>query len=486
MHYSKIFVFTFTTACLAGCVAVGPDFQTPKAPLTSRYTEKALPPKTSDTKNVTAGNAQQFQAGHNIPAQWWTLFRSPALNALIVQGLNNNPSLESAQAAIRRAQENLNEAVGTALFPSVDASLAANRQRASNSALGAEGNTIFNLYNASVNVSYNLDFFGGAHRYREGLLAQINYQQFEREGTLLTLSANIVTTAVSEASTRAQISATAELIRSQETQLTVVQKQFNLGGVSQADVLKQQTQLAQTRATLPPLQKQLGKLRNSLAVLTGSLPSEAHLPVLRLEDLTLPTQLPISLPSRLVQQRPDVRASEALLHYYSAQVGVAIANRLPKITLTGSYGYSSNQSHELLTPDSILWNLGGQLLQPVFKGGALKAKQNAAIADYDKAVADYKTQVLKAFQEVADALHAIQTDAQALKTQVQAERAASATYLLTQKQYKLGAISYLERLDAERQYQQTRISRIQAQAARYADTAALFQALGGGWWNSSQ
>ncbi len=486
MRYAQFLPFILITATLTGCgvTAVGPNFKAPAAPTTARYTPQQLPASTASTKRAIAGgNAQHFQAGEDISAQWWTLFRSHALNTLIAKGLKNSPTLEAAQAAIRQAEANLDAAIGTGLFPSISAQMGANRQRASNSSMGFEGGDIFNLYNASVNISYNLDFFGGAYRDREGLEALVNNHQFQWEAAYLTLSTNIVTTAVNEASLRAQIGATEELIRSQESQLNIVQKQFELGGVSQADVLTQKTQLEQTRATLPPLQKNLGQFRNALAMLTGELPSEAELPTFRLDDLTLPTKLPLSFPSRLVQQRPDVRAAEALLHSASAQIGVAIANRLPQISLTSSFGSSTNESHALFGPNTSLWALGGALTQPIFSGGALRAKQAAAVAAFDQAAAQYKETVLKAFQNVADVLLAIQTDAQALKTQEQAERVANAAFLLVQQQYKLGAVSYVARLDAERQYQQARIARIQAQAARYADTAALFQALGGGWWN---
>jgi NodT family efflux transporter outer membrane factor (OMF) lipoprotein len=483
MSHFKVLPLIFISAGLAGC-AVGPNFKTPAAPTTSRYTAQPLPAKTTSTANVIpGGNAQHFQTGQDIPAQWWTLFRSKELNALIIKGLKNSPTLEAAKASISQAQANLDVAVGTGLFPSISAQAGSTRQRGSNNNIGLDDSNIFNLYNASVNVSYNLDLFGGAYRYREGLYAQIDKAQFEWEAAYLTLATNIVTTAISEASLRAQINATEELIRSQENELVIVEQQFHLGAVSQADVLTQQTQLAQTRATLPPLQKNLGQFRNALAVLTGELPSEAQLPTFHLQALTLPTQLPLSVPSRLVQQRPDVRAAEALLHAASADIGVAIANRLPQISLTGSYGSVTNQSHNLFGSNASVWALAGALTQPIFNGGALLAKQRVAVAAFDQAAAQYKDTVLKAFQNVADALNAIQADARALKTEAEAERVAFAAFSLVQQQYKLGAVSYIARLDAERQYQQARIARIQAEAARYADTAALFQALGGGWWN---
>lgn len=467
---------------LTGC-AVGPSYQQPAAPNVNGYTEKPLPTQTASTAG-NAGAAQSWDNGADIPAQWWQLFNSQALNDLINRGLANSPNLTAAQAALRQAQENLNAEIGTGLFPSISAQLSAQRSQSSNASSGQSGSAgIFNLYNASVNVSYNLDIFGATRKQIASLQAQVDYQRFQWEAAYLTLTSNIVTTAINEASVRAQIAATNELIAAQQQQLNIVQKQVGLGGASQMDVLSQQTTLAQTQATLPPLQKTASQLRNTLAVLVGAFPSQANLPNLQLEQLRLPTRLPVSLPSSLVQQRPDVRASEALLRQANAQVGVATANLMPQLQLTGSLGSSSNTTSGLFGPGSGVWNIGAQLLQPIFQAGALQAKRRAASAAYDQITANYQQVVLQAFQNVADTLNALQTDADALRAQTQAENAARASLNLTQRQYKLGGVSYINVLDAQRQYQQTRINRIQAQAARYADTAALFQSLGGGWWN---
>lgn len=466
---------------LSSC-AIGPDFQQPTAPTAKSYTEKPLSTETASVIGTgPAGQAQQFMNGQDIPAQWWTLFRSPELDNLIKVGLNNSPNLVAAKARLRQAQENLNAQVGSAVLPTVDASFSPQREREVD-AINQTTQT-FTLYNASVNISYTLDIFGGSRRAAEALASQVDYEKFQMEAAYLTLTSNIVTTAVTVASLQAQIQASNNLIRAQQEQLAIVQKQFNLGGVSNADVLTQQTQLAQTRATLPTLEKNLAQTRHALAVLVGAFPSEIQLPTFELNKFELPTQLPVSLPSVLVRQRPDVRAAEALLHKASAEVGVASANLLPKFTLTGSYGFSSNKTSTLFDNTSVLWSLGGQVLQPIFRGGSLQAQRRSAVAAYDEAAANYKKTVLQAFQNVADSLRALETDAQALRAQKQAENAAQNALALTQKQYRLGSVSYLNLLNAQRQYQQTRINRIQAQAARYTDTAALFQALGGGWWN---
>ena len=476
---------TMTIGVLAGC-AVGPDFKTPKAPTTNVYTAGALPAKTSSAPGP-AGAAQRFASGQDIPGEWWTLFHSDTLDRLIRQALADNPTLVAAKARLREAQENRRAGLG-ALFPNIDANASASRQKISGASIGQPETDIsaFNLFNASVNVSYALDIFGGTRRALEALQSQIDYQQYQLEGAYLTLTSNIITTAVQEASLRAQIISTKNIQALQEKQLSVVENQFRLGGASRADILAQKTQLAQTQATLPPLEKALAQTRHLLAVLTGRLPHEgAELPEFSLTEIDLPEELPVSLPSSLVRQRPDIMASEALFHAACAQVGVATAYLYPQITLTGSYGFAATNVGDLFNSNAVVWNLGAGLLQPIFHGGTLTAKRRAAIAAYDQAEAQYRSTVLQAFQNVADALRALEMDANALKAQADAEAAASDTFDLTQKEYQLGAVSYLSLLNAERQYQQSQIGLIQAQAARFADTAALFQALGGGWWNRS-
>ena len=475
--------FAVAGAMLSGC-AVGPDFHQPEAPKTNAYTAGVMPEKTVSAP-VIAGDAQRFVSGQDIPEQWWTLFHSEGLDQLIRQALQDSPTLAAAQATLRESQENLRAQYGSALFPSVDANLSATREHISGAAFGPGGKpSLFNLYNASVKVSYALDLFGGARRELESLRSEVDYQRFQLEGTYLTLTANIVTTAVKEASLRAQIEATQDIASSLEKQLDVVESQFELGAVSRSDVLAQRTAVSQTRATLPPLEKNLAQTRHLLAVLIGKLPSETTLPEFKLDALMLPQDLPLSLPSSLVKQRPDIRASEALLHQASAQVGVATANLFPQFTLSGNYGVESNKSHDLFNGAApTIWNLGASLTQPLFHGGQLRAQRRAAVAAFDQAAAQYRETVLQAFQNVADVLRALDADARTLKAQAEAETAARDALKLAQEQFRLGAVNYLSLLVAERQHQQARIGLIQAQATRYADTAALFQALGGGWWN---
>ncbi len=481
-----VIVATIAGIAMTGC-AVGPDYRAPEAPGTTAYTATALPPETAASPGA-GGASQRLVPGQEIPAQWWTLFHSSELDQVIRQALADNPTLAAAQASLRAAQEARRAQLG-ALFPRVDANASASRQKISGAAFGQPNAnfTPFTLYDASVSVSYGLDLFGGTRREVEALQAQVDFQRYQLEGVYLTLSSNIVTTAVKEASLRAQIRATREIVTAQEKQLEVVERQFQLGAVARTDVLAQRTQLAQTRATLPPLEKDLALARHQLAVLAGRLPSEAAaLPEFDLDELVLPQDLPISLPSSLARQRPDIRASEALLHAANAQIGVATANLYPQITLTGSYGSEATKTGTLFSPGAAVWSLGAGLVQPLFHGGELKARRRAAVAAFDQARAQYRATILQAFQNVADVLRALDADANTLKAQADAEAAAHDALDLTQKQFELGAVSYLSLLNAERQYQQQRISLVQAQAARFADTAALFQALGGGWWNRTK
>jgi len=484
--YRQFLITTLVSIVLAGCM-VGPDFHSPASPKTNTYTGSPLPAKTVGTKTASDGEKSQhfyLVSGQEIPAAWWSLYHSDALNALICIGLANSPNLAAAQASLRQAEETFNAQIGTSLYPSVGVQLTGERQRLSSAGFGGDfASTTFNTYNASVNVSYTLDFFGAARRQIESLGAQIDYQNFLLEASYLTLTSNIVTTAVTIASLKAQIQATQQIIQSETDQLAIVKKQFNLGGASGSDVYSQETQLGQTRASLPPLEQSLAQNLHALSVLVGALPNENKYPELTLSQLHLPKNLPVSLPSSLVRQRPDIRASEALLHAASAQVGVATANLYPQITLTGAYGYENQTIANIFTAHNIAWNYGASLLQPIFNGGALRAKKRAAVAGLEQAAAQYRQTVLQAFQNVADTLRALQNDAKALKAEKEAEIAAKKTLTMTQEQFKLGGVSFLSLLIAQRQYQQTRIDLIKAQAARYADTAALFQALGGGWWN---
>jgi NodT family efflux transporter outer membrane factor (OMF) lipoprotein len=467
---------------LAGC-AVGPNFKPPQAPQVDAYTAEPLPPQTTASEGP-AGAAQTFVYGDDIPAQWWTLFHSEKLNVLVERSLRASPDVAAAQAALRQAHEDLLAQEG-GLLPTIDGNASGVRQKISGASYGQPqaGSFIYNLFNATANVSYTLDVWGGVRRSVEAAGAVAEYQNFQLEATYLTLSANVVTTAIQDASLRAQIDATQQIIDADRKQLSAVERQLALGGASRLDVLTQQTQLANELASLQALHKQLEQNRDLLAVLVGRLPSQQPDATFRLEDMTLPPDLPLSVPSQLVAQRPDVRAYEALLHQASAQIGVATANMLPQITITGEFGGTSTEFSDLLKSSSGVWSVGAGITQPIFHGGTLLHKRRAAVAAYDQAAAQYQTTVLTAFRNVADALHAVNTDAAALDEQNVASEAAGEAREIARKRYAAGSISGLDLLIVERAYWQARIAQLQAQAARYADTAALFQALGGGWWN---
>ena len=466
---------------LSAC-AVGPDFVPPPAPPVGGYTPEGHLATTVST-DVAGGNAQRFVMGRDIPAEWWKVFRSKELDGLIAEALRANPGLQAAQAALWQAKENLYATAGK-LVPSADANASAGRQQFSPATFGVAGApAIFNLFQTTVNVSYSPDVFGGVRRQIEASEALAEYQRFELEATYLTLTANVVTTAIQEASLRGQIEATRDIIKAGSEQLVVVRHQFEAGGASRADVLTQESEVATEEATLPPLQRQLEQQQHVLQALIGRFPGEARSDHLTLASFRLPASLPVSLPSQLVEQRPDVRAAQALLHQASAQVGVAIAARLPQFALTAEYGSIALTTAALFTPGAAVWSIAANGTQPIFHGFTLLHQQRAAEAGFETTQAQYKNTVLIAFQSVADVLRALQLDAATLKAQQDAVRAASDTFDLTRSQYRLGAVTYIILLNAQRAYLQARLALVQAQATRYADTAALFQALGGGWWN---
>ena len=469
---------------LSSC-AVGPNFKAPAAPQDARFVPAGQLPAETTSAPLPGGQTQRFVDGLDIPGQWWTLFQSPQLNALIERALKNSPTLESAQAALRQAKETVAAQRGS-YYPSVSGAFESQRQKASGAAFGIPGfpaSYFYNLDTASVNVSYTLDAFGGTRRQVEALQAQAEYQQFALEASYLTLTSNIVTAAVGEASLRAQIAATERISQSQQSQLDILNRRLGAGGASRADVLQQQSILQGTLASLPPLRAQLAQQHNQLAAYTGALPAEYTDAGFDLESLTMPQDLPVSLPSKFVEQRPDLREYSALLHEATAQVGIATANMLPQITLTGSYGQDSPTMGDLFAASSNVWSLIGSLTQPIFKGGQLRHQRRAAVAAAQEAAANYKATVVVAFQNVSDTLYALSADAEALAAQALAERTADQSLTIVQAQYQAGAASYVQVLTAQQTYQTAAVALIKARAQRFADTAALFQALGGGWWN---
>jgi len=461
---------------VAGCT-VGPDFHAPAAPETTRFTETAMPARTAAAA-TPGGAAQSLVDGRDIPGEWWALFHSPEISDLVTHALAANPDVAAAQATLREARENTRAEQGSQ-FPQLSASSSVERER--NTLLGPA--STYSVISGSLSVSYTLDAFGGIRRQVEQLRAQAEYERFELEATDLTLVANVVDAAITEASLQAQIATTQDIVRTYTAALDLTRRRFQLGGVSQVDVLQQQSLLDTVAATLPGLQKQLEQERNQLAVYLGGLPSNYARPTLDLSKLTLPQELPVSLPSALVEQRPDIQAYAALLHAATANVGVAVANMLPQISLSAMYGRDGSGLSNLFSPAGIIWSLVGTLTQPIFEGGTLLAKKHAAAAAADVAAAQYSSTVNSAFQDVANALVAIRRDAETLAADLAAVKTASASLAVARAQYSAGGGTYLNVLTAEQTDQNVRLTLISAQAARFTDTVALFQALGGGWWH---
>ena len=462
---------------------VGPDFKRPAAPAVGSYTAERLP-AILDASSGTNSDAQRFVADQDVPAQWWTLFHSAELNTLIEQALKSNPSMDGARAALRAARENAAAQRGS-FYPGLDASFSSTRQRIPTTLASpaSSGYDYYNLHTAQVSVSYAPDLFGGNRRQQESLQAQIEAQRFQLEATYLSLTSNVVAAAIQEAGLRAQIDSTRRIIHSQAKTLASFHRQLVLGELAQASVSAQEASLAQAQAMMAPLQRQLAQQHDALAALLGRYPNDMTATQFELAQLTLPQELPLSLPAQLVAQRPDVRAAEAQLHAASAEVGVAVANRLPKLTLSAGGGSSPTNISALFSRGTTFWNLAAGVTQPLLDGGNLKHQQRAAEAAYDGAAAQYRSTVIGALQNVADTLYALQSDADALKAAVTAEQAAARNLDISRHQLKLGDVGYLAVLQAEQTHEQTQIALVTAQTSRYTDTAALFQALGGGWWN---
>jgi NodT family efflux transporter outer membrane factor (OMF) lipoprotein len=438
---------------------------------------------------IAGGDAQALRLGQDVSGAWWTLFRSPALSALIDQALRDNPSLKAAQATLLQARETARVQQG-GLFPAISAAFGVNHELESEAAFGTSfagqsSATLppFDLYTAGLNLSYNLDPFGGIKRGIEQAQAQAAYQRYALEAAYLSLTSNIAAAAVAEASLRAQIAETAKVVQAEQDGLRVIQAQLDAGAVTRAEVLQQQAVLQNTLATLPPLQSALAQERNLLATYVGVFPNQFVDPQIDLAGLQLPQMLPVSLPSALVAQRPDIQQSAATLHAATAAVGVATANLLPQVQLTASVGSDALKLAQLFDGGSLVYSLAAQATQTLFQGGALVHQRRAAIAAMQAAAANYQTTVLGAFANVADALQALQYDAAALQVARDAADSASASLALLRVQFEAGAVNYLSVLTAQQTEQTALVTLARAQAARYADTVALFAALGGGWWN---
>jgi len=516
-------------AALAGGCAVGPHYHRPQAPADAGYSPAPLPQSSASAPignggtvqggtvqggtvqggTVHGGEAQRLISGRDIPFAWWELFQSPALNALVERAFKANPTIAAAQAAVAQAQELVYAQRGF-FFPTLGANYNFERQKLAgnltvDNAPGTEGDghnlnppvqnlnstphtapLFYNFHTAQLNVGFVPDVFGANYRQMESLEAQRDAQRFALEATYITLASNVVAAAIQEASLRAQIEATRQIIAADEKSLQILRDQFRLGFAMRIDVAAQEAALGQARMLLPPLRKQLEQTRDLIRALVGNLPNQEVAETFELDALQLPPEVPLSLPAKIIEQRPDVRAAEAQLHAANAQVGVAVAAMLPQFSITGAAGGNADEFGWLFRTGGSYWSVIGNVTQPIFEGGTLLHKKRAASAALKQAAAQYQNTVITAYQNVADTLHATLSDADALSADVRAETAAKLSYDLAQRQLQAGYVSYLFLLNAETAYRQTLLTRVQAEATRFGDTVALFQALGGGWWNRPQ
>ncbi len=455
---------------LAGCAA-GPDYQRPALDADAGYLDKSLP----EGEKIKIGT-QQLTYGADVPARWWRLFKNSELDALLQQAIAANPDLAAARAALQQQQE-LALAAGGVLWPTLSASASAGRGRESSTT------GIYDLNSAALEASYELDVFGGNRRSIEAAQATAQSQFFEAEATYLTLTADLTTAVIQEASLREQISATRDIVASFRELLDLMQLKVDVGTAAQGDLLQQKANEAQIKATLPGLIKSWHLQRTAIAVLTGQFPHQYKLQPFTLDSLALPDAIPLSVPSALVQQRPDVRSADALLRAANANIGIAMADMLPRFTLTGAANRSASSFSDIFSTGDVLWNTLFNLSQPIFQGRSLLHNKRAAEAAYRQVLANHKAVTLQAFANVADALRALEQDTQTYNAFVDAEQISQQSLDLAQLQYKVGTGDYTDVLTAQQTYQESRISRATAEADRYLDAVLLFQALGGGWWN---
>lgn len=472
----------FVIALLAGCAA-GPDYERPAAAPDDAYD---IPQATAGHDAPAALTRQMFDRAGAVRADWYRVFGSDKLDGLIERALSDSPTLAAGRARLNAAREAVNASQG-ALFPQIGASAGVSRQRASGIELGIDDPmfiNVFNLYSGRISASYDLDVFGKTRRRIERSEAQLDFARYQVLDTYVTLVNNLVATAVAEAGLNAAIDTTRQIIDSQQRTLDIVEEQVRYGAAIDADASQIRTRLARTRASLEPLRKQRAIAVNRMATLVGAAPGDFDDPQFVMDELTLPDTLPVSVPSALVRQRPDILAAEALVHAASAQIGIASANLLPDFSITGSYSREGLALGDLTDPMNALWQLGASVSAPLFAGGRLRAQKRAAQQQYVAALADYRATALAAFGEVSNSLRSIESDARALRDQQDAAEQARRNLETVRARVNNGAASHISLYTAEAQYQQTLLDVASARVTRYSDSADLFRALGGGWWNA--
>ncbi|HZZ30822.1 MAG TPA: efflux transporter outer membrane subunit [Phenylobacterium sp.] len=467
-------------ALAAGCAA-GPNYRAPPPPVVSAFV--APPVSKTSLAADPVGAAQTFETGRTLPAEWWRLFASPQIDALVKEAIANNPDLSAAKSALVQSRELL-RVQRAAYLPTVGANVAASRDRNSATIAPplASNASIYSLYTAQLTISYAPDVFGGVRRQVEAAQARVQAADAQVDATYLTLTSNVVQTALQVASLRGQISANEDVIEAERKLLDVLQLQERLGEVSAAEVAAQESALAQARQAIPPLARQLASERDLLAILLGRYPAAGPATDIDISSLQLPREIPVSVPAALVRHRPDVRAAEANLHAASAQIGIAAAQRLPSFSLGADGGSNAARIAALTSAPNSFWSLAAGVAQPIFQGGALRHQQRAAEAAYAQALAQYRSTALSAYQGVADALQALQIDADALQLALDADRAAVRALQVTEARERTGQVSAAALYTAQQAVEQGHIALIQARTSRFTDTVALFQALGAGPW----
>ena len=473
-------------AVSSGCT-VGPDFTPPDAPSTTRYISPDETPA-RDAATGLAAPTQTVALGEKVTAEWWTLFHSPEIDTLVKEAIASSPTLESAMARLTAAQEAV-AAASAARYPQVAVGASVERQRLTASSFGLKADNVslppnFNVYQVGPTVSYALDLFGGTRRQIEQKTASADVQRYQFDAAYQALTGNTVAQALQVAAIRAQVQAIHDILDLDRQNLDLVRTERRAGSVPDTDVVSAQSQLASDVTLLPGPEQQLDVAKHALAVLLGRAPGDWSPPDLDLTSLTLPGLLPVSLPSELVHQRPDILAAEAQIHVASAQIGVATAQLYPAITLSGSVGAAALDAGHLFNPANLAWSIAAGLTEPVFDGGMRQAERRAALAEFKASAADYRQTVLQAFGQVADTMQALSHDAQLLAGQRQALDVASESVRLQRLSYSGGGSAILPLLDAQRQYQQARLGYVRAEAQRYQDTAQLLVAMGGGWWST--
>jgi NodT family efflux transporter outer membrane factor (OMF) lipoprotein len=457
---------------LAAACSFAPDAKV-ASPQPAHYGVVPLPPQTEEAQGV----AQHFALGARPVPQWWLAYGSPALNAWVEEGLRNNNSLQATTQTLAAAREQLRAQVGESLLPQVNLGSQVSRQRALSVPIAGQNTLLYNVFDAELTTSYTFDVFGLARYANAALSAQVDQQSFQRDAARRVLAANIVTTALGAALLHEQIDVTERLAALADTDAAQAQRRYQLGALGRDDSLNQAAASATLRASLPGLQAQWLAQRHALAVLLGRTPDAAPSD-LDLAAIQVPDPVPVAIPSELLKQRPDVLAAEAAVQAYAAGVGVATAQMFPSLSISAGYGQGGFNWADAVGGAGLLWNAGVSVSQPLFHGGALRARRRGAQDSYQAALAGYRQTVLNAFQDVADRLSALTHDAQTLAAASAAAQHDRQVWRDTEQRAALGAQSADSVRASERQYQNVRLSEIRARGARLIDTAALFQAMG--------